>query len=265
MTQFSDNGITFHGAYGHRWKNHFSYDKEATIDQVSTIANRLKTNHDDRRQVLQIWDCSVDLTDQANKRDIPCNLVVHFQIVNGALDMTVFNRSNDIVWGTYGANAVHFSMLQEFIAVAAGVDVGRYWQISDNWHGYRATVDPLFPLAEQRCMPPDVGPVNPYAAFEPFPMINTDIDTWQDDLRMFLDEEGRAMGYKDRFFRRVALPMMAVHNTYKDMANPNRFLQALNLAQQIKAEDWRKAVEEWIIRRNQSYQEKKFGLSKPLA
>ena len=46
------------------------------------------------------------------------------KIKNGRLQMTVHCRSNDIIWGTYGANAVHFSILQEYVAARIGVDLG---------------------------------------------------------------------------------------------------------------------------------------------
>jgi hypothetical protein len=50
--------------------------------------------------------------------------------------MLVTNRSNDIVWGAYGANAVHFSYLLEYVASSIGVKVGRYWQVSNDFHIY---------------------------------------------------------------------------------------------------------------------------------
>jgi len=259
MAQFSDDGITFHGAYGHRWWVHFG------IAQPLIIGQRLRENHDDRRQMLQVWDVNADLPVQEGKRDLPCNTVAHFQIVNGELDMTVFNRSNDIIWGTYGANAVHFSYLQEFIAAVAEVCVGRYWQVSDNWHGYRTTVDPLFCLAEKRRMPPDLGPINPYDNLEPSPLINTDYNTWLSDLQMFLDEGTAAMGYRDRFFRRVALPMLMVHDAYKNLADPARHELAIELTKRIEAKDWRKAAQEWLERRHKKYKENRLGSSKPLA
>jgi hypothetical protein len=244
MAQFSSNGTTFHGAYGYRWRVHFGFN------QLYTIGAALATNHDDRRQVLQIWDCTVDLRDQDNKPDIPCNLTIHFQVVGGNLNMTVFCRSNDIIWGCYGANAVHFSMLQEFMAALVGVPVGRYWHISDNWHAYLDTFTPLIPLADQRCMPPD-QPRNPYegdAAW--YPMINTPINVWLGDLTMFLDEGIHAMGYRDPFFRHVALPMMQAHRFFKEKDSS----RALDSAAQIKAPDWRRAVTEWLTRRRDKCQ-----------
>ena len=52
--------------------------------------------------------------------------------------MTVSNRSNDIIWGTFGANAVHMSMLHEYVASALMLHVGKYTQISDSFHAYTA-------------------------------------------------------------------------------------------------------------------------------
>ena len=53
------------------------------------------------------------------------------------LDMTVLCRSNDAVWGAYGANAVHFSVLQEYLAARIGVEVGLLYQVSNNFHVYQ--------------------------------------------------------------------------------------------------------------------------------
>lgn len=246
MDMFSDDGIIFHGAYGHRWRRWFNHD------QILEIINNLILDSTDRRQVLQIWDADYDLYIQKDKRDLPCNLVAHFQIRNEALDMTVFCRSNDIVWGTYGANAVHFSMLQEFMASAIGVNVGRYWHVSDNWHAYLDTFDKVKMLGNQRREPPDTGPENPYywADIQAFPMVNGSADRWLSELTMFLDQEHKAMGYRDRFFRRVALPMMLTHNIYKSAeAGMERYPAALEAADDIYATDWKRACKEWIQRR----------------
>jgi thymidylate synthase len=79
-----------------------------------------------------------DLLQQAlgGGKDVPCNTNAFFRVTNGKLDMMVNCRSNDIFWGAYGANAVHFSFLQEYVASSIGVEVGRYWQNSFNFHAY---------------------------------------------------------------------------------------------------------------------------------
>lgn len=246
MGQFSDDGVTFRGAYGRRWRHHFGFD------QLAVIAARLRHDHDDRRQVLQMFDAGFDLNDQKGMRDIPCNLSACFQVNDGALDMTVYNRSNDIVWGCYGANAVHFSMLHEVMAAWVGVPMGRYWQVSFNWHAYLDTAEPLLALADQARGPYSEGRRTPYemGLIEPFPMVTrgASVDVWMNELRMFMSEEDRALGYRDPFFRRVAIPMVRTHNAYRTGGDA-RFEMALAEAANIYATDWRTAATEWLQRR----------------
>ena len=164
------------------------------------------------------------------------------------MDMTVFNRSNDIVWGAYGANAVHFSMLHEVVASMAKIPMGSFYQISDNWHAYHKTVEPLLGLAAYAAQPPALGARTPYEedGVRPFPMVNrADPATWFGELQMFLDLEHRAMGYTEPFFRRVALPIVETHNLFK----AKQYADAMTVAGTIKATDWRRAIVEWLDRR----------------
>jgi thymidylate synthase len=239
MIEFSDDGVTFHGAYGRRWRHWFG------LDQIKHLVMNLKARPRDRRHVLQIYDASNDLADQPNLKDVPCNLAVHFMVRMGALDMTVFNRSNDIIWGAYGANAVHFSMLHEFIATCTDLPMGQYWQVSDNFHAYMDTLKPLAGLADRAPQPPASITFNPYDHIKPYRMVNSSMDAWFTDLEMFLDNEQEAVGYRDVFFRRVALPIVHVHDLYKN----KQYTEARRATDKIKADDWRLAIQEWLNRR----------------
>src|SRR5690606_9555427 len=53
MPEFSDDGKTFHGAYGYRWRTHFGWD------QLRAIVEELRTNSNSRRVVLQMWDANI--------------------------------------------------------------------------------------------------------------------------------------------------------------------------------------------------------------
>ncbi len=246
FAQFSDDGVTFHGAYGHRWRNHWAHppmhDQQVpwAIDQLEHISAMLKENHLERRCVLQMWDPLTDLNHKG--KDFPCNTSIYFAIsVDGTLDMSVSNRSNDVVWGCYGANAVHMSMLQEYMAAKIGVPVGRYWQISNNWHCYEDTFGLISHLDDAE------GP-NPYEDMEPFPMVTKEIEVWEQDLAMFMDQ-GPIIGFRDRFFRQVVTP---IHNAWVALNNrddPNRFTTATEIMAQCRAEDWRLACNAYIQRR----------------
>lgn len=129
ILNYSDDGKTFHAAYGHRLRVHFKRDQ---ITEVITLLNR---DRDTRQAVLQIWDAEEDLNNGRTK-DIPCNDMVFLKIRDNRLNMTVCCRSNDIIWGCYGANAVQFSVLLQYLAHATGAEVGTLTQISDSFHAY---------------------------------------------------------------------------------------------------------------------------------
>lgn len=267
MRTFSDDGERFHGAYGLRLRHGFHdrhvSDKVSQRDQLAHAAFLLRENPNERRVVLQIWDGDSDLGRQS--KDIPCNLTIKLAVsVDGELDMVVFNRSNDIVWGCYGANAVQFSYLQEYVALRAGYPVGRYWQISCDWHGYDATFRPLLeafrttgrtvydPLSET--CPYEQGLVAPY----PLMQSGTDPDQWDRDLRRALTRDGRAPAegrWHDPFFPEVFLPIIQTHDVYKDTSGEARYEASIRHTQKIQASDWRLACEEWLTRRWNAYRQ----------
>lgn len=134
MKQYSDDGVRFEAAYGHRWRYLWG-------DQISAIVTKLRSNPLDRRIVLQMWDPMEIFKNEG--LDFACNQQVLFSTrpmphcTGGyVLDITVTNRSNDLVYGAMGSNLFHFSMLQEYIAHHAGIAVGEYFQMSVNMHLY---------------------------------------------------------------------------------------------------------------------------------
>ena len=249
MKNFSDDGAIFNAAYGYRWRHHFGED------QLLWAIDELKRDPSTRRVVIGIWDGAREpAAMREGSKDLPCNLAVHLQIGHdGRLDMTVFNRSNDIVWGAYGANAVHFSMLQEFVARAIGVEVGRYWQVSDNWHGYLKTLEPVKSLAEQAEWMGD-RMTNPYEleGMKPFPLISTPVDEWLLDNDIFLTE-GNVVGLRDPFFRRVAGPMASAYRAFKKFSGDEKYDIPLEILDQCTMCDWKVAGVQWLERRKIKY------------
>lgn len=243
MTTYSDDGKVFNAAYGHRWRSWFK------IDQIATIIEALRADRDSRRQYLAIWDGSHDLGLQS--KDLPCNVGATFQVNDrGELDMTVHNRSNDIVWGALGANAVHFSMLQEFVAGGVGVPVGRYWQVSSNLHAYEKTLAGVQMLADHAADGYRTRDLNYYktGVVQPYEIMSVDYKTWQQDLAIFL-KEGPIIGFREKFFRQVATPLWQAHRAFKSGTGAAKYDTALEILEQCRAADWRMAAMEWIQRR----------------
>lgn len=142
----SDDGKTANGAYGARWR--FARDPEIPsgpgkhIDQLELLIQHLTKNPKSRRAVLQMWMPDKDLLKIDITKDVCCNTAVYFTLREGKyrdgkyLDMTVTNRSNDLVLGLMGANLVHFTILQEYMARSLGVQVGFWYQFTNNLHVY---------------------------------------------------------------------------------------------------------------------------------
>lgn len=273
--QYSDDGKTYHAAYGHRWRHHFGRD------QLPLIIEELCNDRDTRRVVLQMWDAPSDLGGKG--KDLPCNTHAYFGInAEGALDMTVCCRSNDAVFGAYGANAVHFSFLQEFIAGCVGVPMGRMWQLSNNWHFYEKTAGKVLPLADL-CANGYVGDrwVNPYEndggatssnfrpALQRYPMLHANECSGMTpaerqlrfliDAELFVASEADSYGYSFSFFHKIAKPMLMALRAWqnKEVSVSWRAVAAKEiLAQMPEQNDWRVAAEQWIKRRVQAHQEK---------
>lgn len=219
------------GAYGQRWREHFG------IDQLSVTVDLLRKNHQDRRVVISMWDTGIDVQSEEvtnsglPARDVPCNTQIYPRIVNGCLDITVTCRSNDVVWGCYGANAVHFSFLQEYLAARIGVPVGRMYQLSNNWHLYENTSS-KFVQDEIRRYP------------RTYPIVQVP-EKWDADNLAFAEDPECAPGLANTFFADVALQMKLTHRSWSRGDKDS----AMDVSHSIAAEDWRIAIQEWMERR----------------
>lgn len=253
MGDYSDDGETLHGAYGWRWIDYFrdgSGVALGTINQLDIIIERLKDDPTDRRCVLQMWDPVNDLDRKGV--DVPCNTTIYFKIRNNRLLMTVCCRSNDVIWGTFGANIVHMSMLQEYVASAIDVEIGEYTQVSDSFHAYTKVFDEMHSRLEES----DAFDYysmkhfeNPYSnkSINYYPMFNSDnIEDWNKELVKFLDRRPfENIEFDDVFFSSVAVPLQDAWFLHKQGETDD----AMSEVQNCIATDWATAGFDWLLRR----------------
>lgn len=271
IANYSDDGQTFNGAYGYRWSHARAARRggleqtryETSEDQLRILIDHLRAVPDSRRAVLQMWNVEDDLLKvgpQNQSKDVCCNTHVYFAIRQeghdanqpiGALvpryvlDTTVCNRSNDLIWGLLGANVVHFSMLQEYMAACIGVEVGVYNQITNNCHVYlNDKWQPEKWLAEQPCpiqYPTlDITLVKDPAAFD-------------EEVADFVERHGRdgmARFYREPFLRYVAQNMCLAFHFYKH----RDYDTAMEFVSRVKADDWRIAGTNWLLKRKERYE-----------
>ena len=228
IKQYSDNGQIFHGAYGHRWIHHFERD------QLENVIWMLRKDPTTRRAVIAMWDPRADL--ESLSKDLPCNTHLYFRVSDAQLHMTICNRSNDLVWGMLGANIVHMSILQEYIANAVNLDVGNLYQFSNNLHVYEDWVDRW-----------DRGGWDDWYGQRPalialrFGPKTLDLE----EAARFVEEGIHSnRPYQSRILKENAVPMYDAWEIYKQGDLP----KAIHVASRIYDDDWRNGCVEWLVR-----------------
>lgn len=272
FSQFSDDLTTYHGAYGHRWR-HWPTERDAfpyrtEIDQLAQVIGMLGLDLTNRRAVIAMWDPSRDLAIES--RDIPCNDLINVGVRNAALDISVMCRSNDAIYGCYGANAVHMSMLQEYLAGCIGISVGTYTQISFDFHAYVQrpyNLNAYWPLAfaeDVAWNEEDTEWVNNYEdaddgerELRSWPLV-TDMQSFDKELAILMKyvRQHSVSGldgdsFSNSFFGRVAIPMHRAfeHHMAREDERALEVLSRANEASGAHDNDWLMAGHQWILRR----------------
>lgn len=244
MKSYSDDGISFNAPYGYRLKHHFGHD------QLNEVIEILKKDPDSRQAVALLWD-NADLT--KNTKDKACNLELVFKVRDGKLDMTVFNRSNDLIWGALGANLVHMSFFHEYVATKIGIPMGAYEQVSNCLHVYTDGVagnilkniladdpegcDYKVRYINTRNSPSMVG-------------IDEDVSKLFYHIGICKDVTGMMSGfvqeYQSDFFNRLFIPMMMTYAFHKLKMDTTAMdiLIGSNIPQ-----DWKLACYNWLDNR----------------
>lgn len=118
-----DTGGEVNSNYGYFW----NYN-----DQLDRVIADLKQNKNTRRGVIVHYDIS-EL--DRYKFDTPCNDVLNFYVKRGMLQLTVFARSIDLVYG-FCNDQYTFGKLMELVSKETGYPVGEmHWMVT-NLHIY---------------------------------------------------------------------------------------------------------------------------------
>lgn len=246
IAQYSDDGIVFNGAYGYRWRNHFGFD------QLKMLAEMLRKDKTTRRAVLTMWEPNDLLKTASGSKDVPCNVSAFFKISKNrhdkdSLDMVVLNRSNDLFWGLLGANVVQFSILQEYMSIVIGVDLGIYQQITNDLHYYATREDVrLYKESGKKYQETyDTGHGYPdYILFQ-------DVDKFDEEVARFIEvtcssDSGSDMFSDEHFtepaISKVAVPMFLSHWNY----TKGCYSEAIEYAEKIYHPQWRLACRTWL-------------------
>lgn len=119
IAKFSDDGVTFAGAYGPRF-----------AEQLAYVVAALRADPATRQAVLTFWKPA-----PAPSKDIPCTVSIQFLLRGGALHAHGFMRSND-AWLGFPYDLFNFTQLQAYVAALVGVPTGTYTHTVGSFHIY---------------------------------------------------------------------------------------------------------------------------------
>lgn len=127
IVNFSDDGLTFFGAYGPR-----------VVAQLDYVIEALVRDRDTRQAVLTTWRPCPPLT-----KDVPCTVALAFSIRDDQLNCHAFMRSSD-AWLGLPYDAFNFSMVaakvacryNAALATAPAITLGRLYLTSASSHLY---------------------------------------------------------------------------------------------------------------------------------
>lgn len=233
MRDFSDDGDTINDAYGYRWRNWFEFD------QLNELVRLLSKEPNTRRAVLTMWDPASDIKGSLmGMKAVPCNTQCYFSRKDDLLNLTICNRSNDLLWGAFGANAVHFSFLLQYMAMQCGLDVGTMIHFSNDLHLYNEHYNPDKWL--------DGFQGDPYQkhGWTAQPLaVDVEDAIWFDEELMYIDDP--CYDYDNSWMVGVYEHAMNAWACHKE----RKYDAALDCADRITSPDWRAACTQWLAKR----------------
>lgn len=236
LKQYSDDGEVYNAAYGYRMRHEFG------VDQLYNVVTALADDNGTRQAVVQLWHPK-DLNKKT--KDKACNMQMIFSIRLGKVDMLVINRSNDIIYGYAGANIVHFTYIQEFVASSLGLEMGKYQTFTNNLHVYTE----LYPKFDNIIKNPHMAEDHNLYRREgltTMPLLRgVDPVTFLQDVNYFCENPFKQHTYDSYFINYVARPMARAALARKNGGD------GLAEASAIEAQDWSRATYDWIMRREE--------------
>lgn len=269
--RFAEPNGTINDAYGYRWRHALGFD------QLDAVVRMLSEKPESRQAVIQMWDtysysrygeddlcgdwktrpCNTHVYLRIRDEEVPPRVLGHAGDPLPVLDLTVLCRSNDIVWGAYGANAVHFSVLQEYLAARLDVGVGTYYQVSNNYHCYEPIWNKLVSKTNE--------PITVTAWDQRYPTLSLpqplvhDVESFDHEVTHLLNAyeilgEGppdvtihsSVRALDNLFLCGTVWPMLMAHRAWRNKGSREHVRSWLA---SVEADDWRVAGQEWIERR----------------
>lgn len=174
--EWADENGDLGPVYGAQWRSWQTADGR-TIDQISNVIERIKTNPDCRRLLVVAFNPG--LVDQMALP--PCHAFFQFYVADGKLSCQLYQRSADIFLGV-PFNIASYSLLLMMIAQVCGLEVGEFVHTFGDAHIYSNHFEQVelqlsrtpHPLPQMK-INPDVKNIFDFE-FEDFELVNYTCD-----------------------------------------------------------------------------------------
>lgn len=107
--------------YGHQWRSWAAADGR-TIDQITQVADQIKTNPHSRRLMVSAWNVG----DIDKMKLPPCHALFQFYVADGKLSCQLYQRSADLFLGV-PFNIASYALLTHMIAQVCGLKPGNLY------------------------------------------------------------------------------------------------------------------------------------------
>lgn len=206
MKKFSDDNKFIRGAYGPRFRSYtantkdyensfqcigHSRSEDKLVDQFKYIVESFKRDPFTRQAIITIGDPPKDCFGPDNNlkvtKDFPCTRSLQFMKcpIEEKLNLTVYMRSNDLIWGASAVNIFNYTFMQEYFASILGLAVGDYYHFANNIHFYeRRHAKVIEDLAAIESISDEYYNYNKtFHSLSEFDSLLKDLEIWEDSLR----------------------------------------------------------------------------------
>jgi thymidylate synthase len=110
--------------------------RQERVDQLREVIDQIKSRPDSRRLIVSAWNVS----DIPRMKLPPCHAFFQFYVVNGRLDLQLYQRSADMALGV-PFNIASYALLLQMVAQECGLTPGVFTHTLGDAHIYLNHVD----------------------------------------------------------------------------------------------------------------------------
>jgi len=133
--EWADDNGELGPVYGVQWRSWKTADG-GTVDQISEVIDRIKTNPDSRRMIVSAWNVG-EVDSMALP---PCHLLFQFYVSQGKLSCQLYQRSADVFLGV-PFNIASYSLLTHMVAQVCNLAAGDFVHTFGDLHLYNNHIE----------------------------------------------------------------------------------------------------------------------------